>query len=191
MPLAQFQQCQRHADFVIQIAACRQYCVIGNLVKYQGQHFLHRGFAAAAGQRHQRSGKSAAPGVRQLRQTRARMVHHDDRILRRQCRDGVCRAFSIHHHRHRTRRLCRTKVLVRVKTFAAQRDEQFARLDVAAVGAYRGKGWIAADVLDAQRERGFGDTHHERAALCNSGNRASAALTTSASLKGWRTPRIS
>ena len=151
--IPQFQQGQRHADFVIEVAARGEHPISAtrSLAQNRRQHFFHGGFAAAASQRHQRAAKTAAPRKRQPRQRLPRIFNRDERHA---CRRERC-ALRIRHHRHCTGGLRGSDVLVRIKMLAAQGNKQFTRLDVATVRAHRSKHHISAMMRDAQRRRRF------------------------------------
>ena len=76
MGSAQSEQRQRHADVVIQVALGREHLLDLASLRSQdrGNHFLHRGLAAAAGERHHGNGEAAAPVTGQLTQSKARIL---------------------------------------------------------------------------------------------------------------------
>ena len=78
----------------------------------------------------------------------------------------------------------RLEELVAVEALAAQRDEEIAFLDAAAIGRHAGEKRVAPAGAPAQRRGGLGEAHHPVL-------RASAARACSSSEKCSRRPAIS
>ena len=123
----QFQQRQRHADVVVEIAAGSQH---GRLAHFGGEdrreHLLHRGLAVTARDRGQPGWHLRAPPGRQAAQGESGVV---DLQGRREIQPGG----GIHHHGGGAifQRLLRISVAVETRPF--QGDEETARWQLAAV----------------------------------------------------------
>ena len=153
--MAQAEQRERQPDVVVQVAARGQHGFFTRMLpEDRRQHLLDRGLAVRAGDGNERRREARAPVAREIAEAAARVVDH-------QCRQRVLAAILAVDHRRRglRRRHCLQKI-VAVEALAAQRDEEIARLDRAAVGRHAGEQRVGPAAAGAERGRGLGQPHH-------------------------------
>jgi hypothetical protein len=148
---AQAQQHQRQADVVVEVAFGGEHRVItaGLDAQDRRQHFLDRGLAVAAGHRDQRNREVRAPGGGEPAEREAGVVDP-----KRVADFGRLRAIEHDAGGALLQRLRAEGAAV--EFFAAQRNEQVARADRAAVGRHPQHLCIGAGERDAEHRRGFG-----------------------------------
>ena len=184
VPLAQLQQCQRHADVVVEIALGGQDrgIVVARGAQNGRRHFLHRGLAVGAGECHQPPPETIPPPARELAQGQPRVRHPNHRDA------GIFRQHFVQQRAGRSGPGRRRDKVMAVEFFAGQRHEQVIRRHGAAIGGHAadharrgGRRQFAVDRLGSFLKR------HE-SLVHGAAFMASARVATSRSLKAWRTP---
>ena len=152
---AQAQQHQRQSDVVVEVAFGLQHGRVGAGFHPQDgrQHFLHRGLAVAAGDGDDRNRETLAPGGGQPAKREPRVVDADGRV-------EFWRLRGVQHHAGCALLQGLGGESAAVELFAAQRDEEIARLDAAAVGADTQHLGIGTGKRHAEHGGGFGKLHH-------------------------------
>ncbi len=123
---AEFEQGQRHANVVVQIAFGRQRGASGGT--HRGQQLFDRGFPRTAGDGHDLRRAGATPALRDG-------VQGGERISHDELRQRNFRQESAHHRRHRTAFERGGQMIVAIEAFAAEGEKEVARLKAAGVGA--------------------------------------------------------
>ena len=190
MRCRQAQQIQRHADGVVEVAACgqRRITVAAHMgAQNRCNHLRHGGLAIAAGHRNQRQLKLAAPGAGQSAQRQQGIWHLNaaDTCLRQPMTGNGSR---------RTSSLRLRQKIMGVKTLALQGYKQVPCLQRAGVGMHAIKARAAVtdqsglgDMRLDQLQR-FCQGHHDRFFPSRI---ASAFCASTMSENGWRTPFVS
>lgn len=123
--LAQPAERQRHADRVVEIAACRQHIAAAR--QDGGGHLLQRGLPVAAGDRDHARRAALPPLLAETSQSKQAVRHFDGRQRR------FSRALHQSAGSATCLRCCKVVVAVEIRT--AQRNEQLALLQAAGIGA--------------------------------------------------------
>ena len=176
---AQFQQRQRQADVVVEVALGRERVRLAEmLAQDRRDHLLDRGLAVGAGDGNERNVEMPTPIRREPPERKTRVFDDEKRNVPLRnigFLDDRCDGSPFP---------CRPDESAPVESLAAQSDEQCAPLERAAVGRHG----IEADVLTDEARpdcgRGLAQAHHRP-------HRASASSASSASEKGSRRPAIS
>ena len=130
---AQGQQCQRHADVVVEVAPGGMGRIGGMRTQDAGDHLRHRCLAVAAGHRDQRQAQLRTPAGGEFAQGDAAVGHDQGRQTRSACR-GLPRRLADHGGCTLRSRL--VNELVGVKPLATQGHEQVACLQAARIGVH-------------------------------------------------------
>ncbi len=175
------QERQRQSDVVVEIALRRKHVLVTRCRPQDArEHFLGRGLAVRTGHANEDGGELRAPVPRELAEREPGVLDHDQRQV-----DAGRIECPVDHRGRRAGSRDRGDELVAVELLAAQRHEQVALADRAAVGRHAGKFTVRAGGRSTQHPCRFGDAHHRwlQAAIDCS------ATTTSEN--GWRLPAIS
>ena len=123
----QFQQSQRQADMIVEIAGSRQHSFIAeSMTQYAGQHFFNRRFAGRAGNAEDKRIHIFTPRLRQFLQSHKRIVNL-------QCAFQSRTIFARNHNRRCPRYQHIFNKVMRVKTLTGKREKYVAILNIAAV----------------------------------------------------------
>ena len=123
----QFQQSQRQADMVVEIAGSRQHSFITeSMTQYAGQHLFNRRFAGRAGNAKDKRIHIFTPRLRQFLQSRKRIVNLQRAFQSRTifARNHNCRCPRCQHIFNK---------VMRVKALTGKREKYIAVLNIAAV----------------------------------------------------------
>ena len=186
--LAQAEQGQWHADFIIQVAARGQARFFAKGRRQDGRnHLLDGGLAIAAGDANDGQVEAAAPEIGDAAQRDQGIGHHDGRYLATVPACGQ----ALDHHGGDATGGHLLKEVMGVETLAAQGDEQRAGLGAAAVGGNAVKNGVAHQLRAVQRRHQFcqGGAHQFVLIMVRRADRASCAW--SASENGSFLPLIS
>ena len=128
MFFVQFQQSQRQADMVVEIAGSRQHSFITeSMTQYAGQHLFNRRFAGRAGNTEDKRIHIFTPRLRQFLQSRKRIVNLQRAFQSRTIfvRNQNCRCPRCQHIFNK---------VMSVKTLTGKREKYIAFLNITAVG---------------------------------------------------------
>ena len=123
----QFQQSQRQADMIVEIAGSHQHSFITeSMTQYAGQHLFNRCFAGRAGNAEDKRIHIFTPGLRQFLQSRKRIIN-----LQRAFQSRTI--FARHHNRRCPRCQHIFNKVMRVKALTGKREKYVAFLNITAV----------------------------------------------------------
>src|SRR5690606_24586632 len=182
--LAQAEDGQRHADFIVEVARSRQALLAADRLREDGrEHLLHRGLAVAAGDRDHQRVEPAPPATGKLAERAAGIGHAQGRHPK--SGDG-----ALDHDRRGATLAGLGREIMRIEALAAQCDEQLAGAKRPRIGTHALDPLIATAVQHADVEPverfAQGEGAHPRPSLSRS-----AAAATSTSEKACRRPSIS
>ena len=123
----QFQQSQRQADMVVEIAgSCQHGFIAESMTQYAGQHLFHRRFAGRAGNAKDKRIHIFTPRLRQFLQRHKRIVNLQRAFQSRTifARNHNCRCPRCQHIFNK---------VMRVKALTDKREKYVAVLNIAAV----------------------------------------------------------
>ena len=124
----QFQQSQRQADMIVEIAGSRQHSFITeSMTQYAGQHFFHRRFTGRASNTKDKRIHIFTPRLRQFLQSHKRIVN-----LQRAFQSRAI--FARNHNRRCPSCQHIFNKVMRVKALTGKREKNIAILNIAAVG---------------------------------------------------------
>ena len=131
----QFQQSQRQADMVVEIAGSRQHSFIAeSMTQYAGQHLFNRRFTGRAGNAEDKRIYIFTPRLRQFLQSRKRIVN-----LQRAFQS--CTIFARNHNCRCPRCQHIFNKIMSVKALTGKREKYVAFLNITAVG-YDARNWL-------------------------------------------------
>ncbi len=178
MRVAQREQGERQADVVVEVSPGVKNALLARvLAQDRGQHLFDGGLAVRPGHGDERGSEARAPVARQVAERAPRVADH-------QRRQRIFAAVGAVDHGGGGFGRDALQELMPVEALAAQRDEQIALADRAAVGGNAAERDVTPAHAAAERGCRFAERHH-------AGLRASAFFACSASENSLRRPRTS